>query len=343
MDVIDLRSDTVTKPGPAMRRAIAEAEVGDDQYRDDPTVLRLEDMACELMGKEAAMFSCSGTQANLIAMKVHTSPGDSVLVGERAHSWLYEAGGGAAIAGVQLVLTGRGGTFTREDVETMSMGGNIHFPSTSLIMCENTHNRAGGIIFPLKDIEDICGFARVWGLKTHLDGARIFNAAVALGIEAKEIAGHFDSVSFCLSKGLGAPVGSLLTGTKEFIERARYIRQMLGGAMRQAGILAAAGVYALENNISRLKDDHDNARRLAERLHELDGIEFDMDTVQSNMIIFQVTKPEMNAPEYAAKLQGRGVLVNFISRDHIRVVTHLDVDRKMIEQAAAIFEKAISA
>jgi threonine aldolase len=341
MELIDLRSDTVTRPSPEMRKAMAEAEVGDEQYGDDPTVLRLERMSAEMLGMEAAMFVASGTMANLVAIRVHTHHGDSVLVGETAHSWLYEAGGPAAVAGVQLVVIGRGGSFTKEQVEAACLGGNIHFPSTRLIMLENTHNRGGGIIFPQKDIEDVTSFARVWGLNTHLDGARIFNAAVAQGIDAKDISRHFDSVCYCLSKGLGAPVGSILLGSSEFMERARYIRQMLGGAMRQVGILAAAGIYALENNIQRLAEDHENARWLAERLIEMDGIEFDLSTVQTNMIIFRVNRPGLNAPEYAARLKELGVLVNFISKDHIRVVTHLDVNRKMVEKAADIFAKAL--
>ena len=341
MDVIDLRSDTVTMPGPGMRRAMAEAEVGDDGYRDDPTVNRLEAMSAELLGTEAAMFVASGTMANLVAIKVHTHHGDSVLAGENAHSWLYEAGGPAGLAGVQLVIAGKGGTFTKDEAEAVCLGGNIHFASTSLIMVENTHNRGGGIIFPLKDIQEISQFARAWKIKTHLDGARIFNASVALGIDARKITPHFDSISFCLSKGLGAPVGSIVLGTREFIERARYIRQMLGGGMRQAGILAAAGIYALNNNIQRLTEDHENARYLAERLAELDGLSFDPTMVQTNMIFVKVTKPGLIAPDYAVRLKDLGVLVNFISRDKIRIVTHLDVDRKMVKQAAEIFAKTL--
>jgi threonine aldolase len=339
--LVDLRSDTVTKPGPGMRRAMAEAEVGDDVFGEDPTVNKLQEMGAELVGKESALFMASGTMSNQVAIKTHTHHGESVILGEGAHSYLLESGAIVALSGVMPVVVGKGGTYTREDMVSAIIGKSIHNPATSLVMIENTHNRGGGIIFPLKDIEEICTEARARGLKTHLDGARVFNAAVALGINVREITKHFDSVSFCLSKGLGAPVGSLLCGSKEFIAQALRYRKMFGGGMRQAGGLAAAGIYALEHNIERLYDDHQNARKLALALEELPGIELDLNKVQTNIIIFRVKRHDMDALKLMVSLKENRVLCLPVSKDQIRLVTHLDVSSEGIDYAINVFHRIL--
>jgi threonine aldolase len=341
MKTIDLRSDTVTRPSPAMREAMARAEVGDDVYGEDPTVNALEARAVELMGKEAAVFVPSGTMANQLAIRAHTHHGDSVLIGENAHAWLYEAGALAAISGVQTIVAGQGGTYTAEQALFAAKGGDVHLAPTTLLMMENTHNQGGGIVFPQADLDALGAMARLWGFKTHLDGARIFNAAVKTGLSARRIAEPADSVSFCLSKGLGAPVGSLLCGSRELITQARRFRKMLGGGMRQAGILAAAGLYALEHNLERLGEDHAHARALAEGLAALPGIAVDLGKVQTNMVFLEVTRPGLDAPTYAARLQARGVLVNFLGRSRLRAVTHLDVSGGEIEAAIPLFAQAL--
>jgi len=341
MKKIDLRSDTVTRPSPAMREAMARAEVGDDVYGEDPTVNALEAKAAELMGKEAAVFAPSGTMANQLAIRSHTRHGDSVIIGENAHAWLYEAGALAAISGVQTIVAGRGGTFTAEEVLAAAKGGDPHFAPTTLILMENTHNEGGGIVFPQTRLDAIGALAKAWGFKTHLDGARIFNAAVKTGLSAGRIAEPVDSVSFCLSKGLGAPVGSLLCGSREFIARARRFRKMFGGGMRQAGILAAAGLYALEHNVERLAEDHENARFLAEALAELKGLAVDLAKVETNMVFFEVNRPGLDAFTYAARLQELGVLVNPLRQSRLRAVTHLDVSRRDLEAALKIFARAL--
>jgi len=341
MKIIDLRSDTVTRPTPAMRQAMAGAEVGDDVYGEDPTVNALEERAAKLTGKEAAVFAPSGTMANQIAIRSHTHHGDSVIIGENAHSWLYESGALAALSGVQTLIAGRGGTFTAEDVLQTAKGGDPHFAPTSLIMMENTHNEGGGIVFPQADLDAIGATARTWGFKTHLDGARIFNAAVRSGLAVERIARPVDSVSFCLSKGLGAPVGSLLCGSREFIARARRYRKMFGGGMRQAGILAAAGIYALQHHVARLAEDHENARILAEGLAGMKGLVLDLARVETNMVFFEVDRPDLNALAYAARLQDMGVLVNPLRQTRLRAVTHLDVSRNDIETALPLFTRAL--
>ncbi|OGP60433.1 MAG: threonine aldolase [Deltaproteobacteria bacterium RBG_13_61_14] len=341
MKTIDLRSDTVTRPTPGMRRAMASAEVGDDVYGEDPTVNALEARAAERMGKEAAVFMPSGTMANQVAIRAHTRHGDSVIIGENAHAWLYESGAPAALSGVLTIVAGRGGTFTAEDALASAKGGNVHLAPTSLIMMENTHNSGGGIVFPQKDLDAIGALAKAWGFKTHLDGARIFNAAVKTGLSPQTIARPADSVSFCLSKGLGAPVGSVLCGSKEFIARARRFRKMFGGGMRQAGILAAAGLYALDHHVERLAEDHRNARRLAEGLAGLEGIAVDLAKVETNMTFLEVTRPGLDAFTYAGRLKQLGVLINPLGKSRLRAVTHLDVSRDDIETAIPIFQKAL--
>jgi len=340
--MIDLRSDTVTLPTPGMREAMARAEVGDDVYGEDPSINRLQERSAELMGKAAALYVPSGSMANLVAVLAHTRQGDSVILGEDAHSWLYESGAISALAGVLPIIAGEGGTFTWEDVEKNAKGGNIHMAPTTLVMMENTHNSGGGIIFAQEDVKEICEKSRGWGFKTHIDGARIFNAAMATGRSATELSEPPVSISFCLSKGLGAPVGSVLCGPGEFIDRARRMRKMLGGAMRQAGVLAAAGLYALDNNIERLREDHDNARLLAQELVEVKGLKIDLEKVQTNMVFVEVIKDGLNAVEYSARLKSRGVLINALGKTRLRAVTHLGITRDDILKASPIFSEALN-
>lgn len=339
--MIDIRSDTVTRPTEAMREVMARAEVGDDGYGEDPSINRLQERAAEVTGKEDALLVASGTMANLVAIMSHTRPSDSVILGEKAHSWLYESGSPCAIAGVLPIIVGRGGTFTWEDVENNAIGGNVHFAPTNLVMMENTHNAGGGIIFPQEEVERIAGNAGFWGFRTHIDGARIFNAAVATKKSVAELVKPVDSVSFCLSKGLGCPVGSVVCGSREFITRARRYRELLGGGMRQAGILAAAGIYALDHHVERLQEDHENARLLASALAGIEGLSVDLDKVQSNMVFVEVTKEGLTAFDYAARLKERGVLVNAMGKARFRAVTHLQVSRKDIEDAIGVFRQAL--
>lgn len=342
MSVIDLRSDTVTKPSPAMREAMARAEVGDDGYGDDPTVNALQARAAEITGKEDALFVPSGTMGNLVSILSHTRPGDSVIIGENAHTWMYESGNPGAVAGVLTVTVGRGGTFTWTEAQPMVRPRGVAFiPPTTLIMLENTHNCGGGVIFPQTDVEGICAGARSAGVAVHLDGARIFNAAVALGRPVKELVAGVDSVTFCLSKGLGCPVGSVVCGSKEFVGRARRYRKMVGGGMRQAGILAAAGLYALEHHVERLVEDHANARLLGEKLSDIDGLTVDLTRVQTNMVFCEVTKPGMNALTVMSRLREAGVWVNALSPTSIRSVCHLGVTRDDVLVAAEKFAAVI--
>ncbi|HEX2221862.1 MAG TPA: GntG family PLP-dependent aldolase [Candidatus Limnocylindria bacterium] len=336
---VDLRSDTVTRPSPAMRRAMAEAEVGDDQYGEDPSVNRLQAEVAELLGKEAALFLPSGTMANQVALRTLTRPGDDVLVPTDAHVVLHETGGAAANAGVQFTLVGHGGTFTPADVEAaIKPHRHIVYPPTTLLVVENTHNRAGGIVFPQADAEAAAALAREHGVATYLDGARLLNAAAASGPAASELAAPFDLVSLSLSKGLGCPVGSLLAGRREVVGRAHRYRRMLGGAMRQAGILAAAGSWALRHNVARLVEDHAAARLLAERLAECPTVRIDLATVQTNIIVFWVA----DAPAFVAACRERGVLLNAFSPTLVRAVTHLDVDRAAVEHAARVLTDVAS-
>ncbi|HUT54169.1 MAG TPA: low-specificity L-threonine aldolase [bacterium] len=339
---IDLRSDTVTLPTPEMREVMARAEVGDDGYGEDPSINRLQEMSAALTGKEDALFVASGTMANLVSIMSHTRPSDSIILGEKAHSWLYESGSPCAVAGVLPIIVGQGGTFTWKDVEDSALGGNVHLAPTTLVMMENTHNAGGGVIFPQPDLEEICRNAKFWGFKTHLDGARIFNAAVATATSVAELVAPADSLSFCLSKGLGCPAGSLVCGDKEFIGRARRYRELLGGGMRQAGILAAAGIYALDHNVGRLQEDHDNARLLAEKLSGLPGLSVDLAKVHTNMVFVEVTKPGRTALDYAGRLKAKGLLVNPMGKSRFRAVTHLGIERRDILKAAEIFAAALS-
>ena len=335
MTRIDLRSDTVTLPSAGMRQAMAAAPVGDDQYGEDPSVNRLQERIADLLGKEGALFVPSGTMANQIGLKILTRPGDEVVLGDEAHIVWHEAGAGAANSGVQFAVVGRGGLFTAADLRAAyKPPGHIVFPPTTLVAVENTHNRGGGVMFPQSDAVAICDAARELGMASYLDGARLFNTAAASGRSLAELAAPFDVVSVALSKGLGCPVGSLITGRREVIARAVRARRMLGGAMRQSGILAAAGLWALENNLARLAEDHANARLLAERLAGLRGVSLDLATVQSNIVIFRMEEGAPDAATVVARAQELGVLVSAFAARTVRAVTHLDVSRADCELAA---------
>ena len=335
MTRIDLRSDTVTRPSEGMRQAMAAAPVGDDQYGEDPSVNRLQERIADLLGKEGALFVPSGTMANQIGLKILTRPGDEVVLGDEAHIVWHEAGAGAANSGVQFAVVGRGGLFAAADLRAAyKPPGHIVFPPTTLVAVENTHNRGGGLVFPQNDAVAICDAARELGMASYLDGARLFNTAAASGRSLAELAAPFDVVSVALSKGLGCPVGSLITGRREVIARAVRARRMLGGAMRQSGILAAAGLWALENNLARLAEDHANARLLAERLAGLRGVSLDLKTVQSNIVIFRMGEGAPDAATVVARAQELGVLVSAFAARTVRAVTHLDVARADCELAA---------
>ena len=338
-DRIDLRSDTVTLPSPAMRRAMAEAEVGDDQYGEDPSVNRLQQEVAELLGTEAALFLPSGTMANQVALRTLTRPGDDVLVPTESHLVLHETGAGAANAGVQFSAIGSAGLYDADAVRAaIKPHGHIVHPPTTLLVAENTHNRAGGVVFPDDALQGAMAVAREGGLATYLDGARILNAAVASGRPVAELTRGFDLIGISLSKGLGAPVGSMLAGTGELIGRAHRYRRMAGGAMRQAGILAAAGSYALVHNVDRLADDHANARLLAQELLRGDDIELDLATVQTNIVVFRLVERRgvPDAETFVLRCRERGVLLNPFGPRTVRAVTHLDVDADQCRAAARV-------
>jgi threonine aldolase len=342
MTRIDLRSDTVTLPSAGMRQAMAAAPVGDDQYGEDPSVNRLQEQIAELLGKEAALFVPSGTMANQIGLKVLTRPGDEVVLGHGAHIVWHESGAGAANSGVQFAPVGSGGLFTAADLRAAyKPPGHIVFPPTTLVAIENTHNRGGGVVFPQEDAAAVCTAARELGMASYLDGARLFNAAAASGRKLAELAEPFDLVSVALSKGLGCPVGSVLAGGRPAIERAHRARRMFGGAMRQAGILAAAGLWARDHNIERLAEDHANARLLAERLAGLRGVELDLATVQSNIVIFHMAKDMPDAATIVARAQEAGILISAFAARTLRAVTHLDVNREQCRRAADLLAAII--
>ncbi len=338
---IDLRSDTVTKPTPAMRQAMATAEVGDDVYGEDPTVNKLQERVAELIGTEAALYVPSGSMANQICLKINTDPGDDVIIGDGSHNWLYESGAAGALAGVQLTIVGTGGLYKPADVHAAFKPDNHHFAPTRLLCLENTHNRGGGRVWPEADVKAVLATARELGLRTHLDGARLWNAAIATGKTPRELAAGFDTVSVCLSKGLGAPVGSLVCGPKVTVWRAHRVRKMFGGAMRQAGIIAAAGLHALEHNRERLVEDHANARRLAEILAGSRGFAVDLATVETNIIMVDLADGSPDAEVVVARAKGAGVLVNAVGPRRLRLVTHLDVDRKACETAAEVLRRLV--
>ncbi|MEW6082692.1 MAG: low-specificity L-threonine aldolase [Bacillota bacterium] len=328
--VIDLRSDTVTRPTPEMREAMYEAEVGDDVYGEDPTVNRLEALAAEMAGKEAALFLPSGTMANQVAVMTHTCRGDEVLLEAEAHIFYYEAGGVSLVSGCQpRTVAGNRGRLTAGLVQAALRPPNVHFPPTTLVCLENTHNRGGGSVMPLEDMKAIFDLARREGISVHLDGARIFNAATVLGVNAGEIARYADSVMFCLSKGLAAPAGSMLAGDAPWIARARRNRKVLGGGMRQAGVLAAAGIVALTTMIERLQEDHENAKALALGLACIPGVQVNVAHVETNIVSFFVK----DAPGWAQRSKEAGVLCNAMGPGRVRMVTHKDVSSAGIQEA----------
>jgi threonine aldolase len=339
---IDLRSDTVTRPSPGMRRAMAEAPVGDDQYGEDPSVNCLQERISGLLGKEAALFVPSGTMANQIALKLLTRPGDEVIIGQEAHMMGHEAGAGAANSGVQFTAIGQGGLFTAEDFCAASKPrGHIVLPPTGLVALENTHNLGGGVVFPQNDAVEICAAARAAGVASYLDGARLFNASAASGISLAELARPFDLVSVALSKGLGCPVGSVLAGGGAEIVRAVRARRVFGGAMRQSGILAAAGLYALDHHVARLGEDHANARVIAERLAGLSGIALDLATTQTNIIVFRLAPGMPDAAMIVARAGQAGVLVSALGPRTVRAVTHRDVSAQSCRRAAGLLAAVI--
>ena len=331
--IIDLRSDTVTQPTPAMREAMAKAEVGDDVFGEDPTVRRLEALAAELTGKEAAVFVASGTMGNLTCLLAHCARGDEAIVGSESHVLHYEVAGAAGLGGIQLrpVANDEHGLLDLDALTATIRGQNIHMPRTALVCLENTHNRCGGAVLTPEQTAEVAAIAHRHGASVHLDGARIFNAAVALGVPAADLAAEADSITFCLSKGLSAPVGSLVCGSAEFVARARKARKMLGGGMRQAGVIAAAGVVALETMIGRLAEDHENARVLAQGLAQVPGIRIDPERVQSNIVVFTVD----DGAAFQQRLRKAGVLTTAFGPTRVRMVTHHGIERADIDEALA--------
>jgi threonine aldolase len=337
---IDLRSDTVTRPTPAMRKAMAEAEVGDDVFGEDPTVNTLQEKVANLLGKEAALFVPSGTMANQLSIKSHTQPGDEVIIEASSHPYNFEGGAGAALSGVQFqCLKGVRGILEASQIEEAVRPTDHHFAVTRLVCLENTHNRGGGSIYPLEKMAEIYRLAKSKGLLVHLDGARLWNASLVTGIKPNEYAQWADSVSVCLSKGLGAPIGSLVAGSKPFIERVHRFRKMFGGGMRQVGIIAAAGIYALDHHLERLKEDHQNAKRLGVGLKEFKGVSIDPRHVETNIVIFDVANTRMTANQMAEAMKKEGVLIHAFGKTQIRLVTHLDVSAEDIEKTLKSFER----
>ena len=345
MDFIDLRSDTVTAPTPAMREAMAKADVGDDVYGEDPTVNRLQKMAAEQMGKEAGLFVPSGTMGNLAAVLTHCGRGDEVIMGNLGHTFLFEGGGIAALGGVHPhTLPNRpDGTLELEDIRgAIRDADNPHYPTTRLVILENTHNRCGGVAITPEYTRKVGKLAREAGLKLHLDGARIFNAAAVLGVPAAELAAPVDTVTFCLSKGLCAPVGSVLCGSKEFIARVVRIRKQLGGGMRQVGVLAAAGIVALEQMTGRLAEDHLRAARLSEGLAAISGVEVEQKALSTNMVFVRLAEEvPADSTEVEARLKDRGILVGAVGPRRFRLVTHYWIDDAAVERTVEAFSKVI--
>ncbi|HHY13347.1 MAG TPA: low-specificity L-threonine aldolase [Thermoanaerobacterales bacterium] len=329
--LIDFRSDTVTLPTKEMREAMAVAELGDDVQGEDPTINKLEKKCAALFGKEAALFLPSGTMGNQIAIMTHTNRGDEIIIEEQSHIFLYEVGGAAALSGVQFkAVKGNNGVMNPEEIRNAIRKKDIHKPRTTLICIENTHNRAGGTVIPIENMKSIREISKEYNIPIHLDGARIFNAAIALGVGVKEISAHVDTIMFCLSKGLCAPVGSMLVGSKEWIDKARRNRKMLGGGMRQAGVLAAAGLIAVEDMVSRLEEDHTNARILAEGLNKIPHFKINMETVQTNMVYIDYRGTGLSEQELISKFADYGIKVD---PDYplIRMVTHYGITKKDIE------------
>ncbi|MBN2538703.1 MAG: low-specificity L-threonine aldolase [Deltaproteobacteria bacterium] len=343
MKVIDLRSDTVTVPTQAMREAIYHADFGDDVYGEDPTTNRLEEMAAEMTGKEAAILVSSGTMGNLISLLVHCGRGDEIIIGDQAHIFYYEVGGMSALGGIipHTVTNQRDGTMRLEDIETAIRGDNIHYPRTRLICLENTHNRCNGIPITMEYTDSVKELAGRYGLGVHLDGARIFNAAAALGVPITDLTRGADSVSFCLSKGLSAPVGSIICSSREFIAEARRVRKALGGGMRQTGIIAAAGIVALEEMKERLTDDHIHARRLAVGMTGISGLTVDLETVRTNIVFFHLEDTGLTEDDFMARLEERGVKLLHLGSFQFRMVTHHGITTQDVDLALDILRDAV--
>jgi len=339
--MIDLRSDTVTRPTRAMREVMASAEVGDDVFGEDPSVRALEEEVAALTGKEAALFVTSGTMGNQLAIALHTRPGDEVIVGEGAHVVFYESGAGAALSGVQFAVAGAGGLFDADAMEERIQHAAYGAPRTSLVCVENTHNRSGGRIFPQHDAIAIGERARARGLAMHLDGARLWNASAVTGLSPKELVAPFDTASVCFSKGLGAPVGSALCASRALVERARRLRKMWGGGMRQSGILAAAALHALQNHRGRLGDDHAVARTFAERAARIEGASVELPRVETNIVNVDLDTP-LTGEAVAVAAKEAGLLVSASGPRRIRVVTHLDATRADVERAAELLSEAVA-
>jgi threonine aldolase len=337
--VIDLRSDTVTKPTPAMRQAIASAEVGDDVYGDDPTVKQLEETVAELLGTEAALFVPSGTMANQISLRALTRPGEEVMIGQNAHCWMHESGALAALAGAQVQQLPGDGRFDAQAVRDGYKANVSWLSPTTVVSVENTHNMSGGIVWPRAQIDEVLAAARALGMSAHLDGARIWNAAAATGLSEKALAAGFDTVSVCLSKGLGAPAGSMVAGARDVVTRCHRFRKMYGGGMRQSGMLAAAGLHALAHHRERLVEDHANAKLMAEMLAGEPGLEVDPARVETNIVMIDVAPPR-SAQALVAACGERGVRISAITSKRLRLVTHLDVDRAACQKAADVLIKA---
>jgi threonine aldolase len=340
-ELIDLRSDTITRPTAEMRKAMAEAPVGDDVFGEDPTVNRLQEKVAELLGKPAALYVPSGVMANQLAIKSQTQPGDEIIVEADSHIFNYETAAPSVLSSVQMqVIHGKRGVIRAEQLAPAVRPAAYYMPRTSLICLENTHNRAGGTVYPIDEIRKIREFTKAIGIKMHLDGARIWNAWVATGIHPREYAQYFDSVSVCFSKGLGAPVGSAIVGSEEMIKRARRFRKIFGGGMRQAGIIAAGALYALEHNVERLKEDHDKARRFAEDIAKIPRLSVDLATVQTNMVIIDISQTGQSTGDVLALLQAKNVLLTDSGYTSIRAVTHLDVSMEQVKTAAHILVNA---
>jgi len=339
---IDLRSDTVTKPSKEMREVIASAPVGDDQFGEDPTVNLLQDKIADMLGKESALWMATGTMANQVALRTLTNPGDDVIVSRESHAVWHETGAAAANSGVQFTEIGDKGIFSSGDfLSSIKPAGHIILPPTTLVQIENTHNRSGGIVFPSDESEKICAIAKQKSIYTYLDGARLWNASVAENKSLKELAEPFDLVSVAFSKGLGAPGGSMLAGNKDIIKKAVRYRRMSGGAMRQVGLFAAAGIYAVDNNFKRLEQDHSNAGLIAGRLSQSKRVIIDMESVKTNIIVFSLTEDAPDAASVVTKAREYGVLIIAFGPKTIRAVTHLDVTKEMCEKAADILADII--
>lgn len=345
MPNIDLRSDTVTLPSPEMREAIFHAQLGDDVFGEDPTVNALERMVADRVGKEAGLLVTSGTMGNLVSVLTHCGRGDEVILGDQSHTFYYEAGGISALGGIHphTVPNEPDGTLRLEDIEAAIRPDNVHFPRTRLVCLENTHNRCGGAALSADYTLAVADLARRHGLAVHLDGARVFNAAVALGVDVRELVRGVDSLSLCLSKGLAAPVGSVVCGSKAFVAQARRVRKVLGGGMRQAGIIAAAGIVAIEKMVDRIEEDHRNAARLAEGIAGLKGLSIDLATVQTNIVCFQVTDKALTADEFLGKLAAAGVRMLSVGPGRIRAVTHYGITSDDVDLALSAMADVLQA